>query len=51
MYASVNRVMRSIVLVALCAGAPYGPQVLLDHPARLQYQRWFPRWIPEHSGP
>lgn len=50
MEAIVNRVMRGIVLVAMCAGAPYGP-LLPHHPYVLQYQRWFPRWIPEHAGP
>jgi hypothetical protein len=51
MNASVNRMMRGIVLVALCAGAPYGPVVMPGHPHILQYQRWFPRWIPERAGP
>lgn len=50
MNASVGRVMRSIVLVAMCAGAPYGP-LLPHHPSVLQYPRWFGRWIPERSGP
>ena len=49
MNAVVHRVMRGIVLAALCAGGPYGP--LPHHPSILQYQRWFPRWIPEHSAP
>lgn len=48
---SVNRVMRSILLVALFAGSPYGPQIFLDRPGVLQYQRWFGRWIPERSNP
>jgi hypothetical protein len=46
---SVHRVMRNILLVGLCAGAPYGP-LLPHHPSTLQYQRWFGRWFPERSG-
>ncbi|HEX6041893.1 hypothetical protein [Longimicrobium sp.] len=49
MNASVNRVMRGIVLVALCAGSPYGP-VMPHHPSILDYRDWFPRWIPERAG-
>lgn len=50
MNASVNRVMRAIVLVALCAGAPYGP-AMPHHPSILHYRSWFSGWIPERAGP
>lgn len=47
---SVHRVLRGIVLVALCAGAPYGP-VMPHRPSVLHYPDWFGRWIPERSRP
>jgi hypothetical protein len=48
MNAGVNRVIR--VLLALCAGAPYGP-VLPVQPSILDYRDWFPRWTPKRAGP